>query len=67
MSQIFDYQLRLIPESKHCFSNIEFIRCYTNISWTNRMELTINNSGVTRLIETWEFFSITLDDISSQN
>ncbi|GBC11261.1 uncharacterized protein OCT59_025599 [Rhizophagus irregularis] len=66
--QKFDYQLHLIPEAKHCFSNIEFIRCYTNINDSGlaglieicksvkELELIINkndnNYGVTRLIET---------------
>jgi hypothetical protein len=29
----FDYQIHLIPGAERCFSNIEFLSCYTNIDY----------------------------------
>ncbi|RIA99782.1 hypothetical protein C1645_811153 [Glomus cerebriforme] len=32
LSHLFDYQIHIIPGAKHCFSELEFISCYTNMN-----------------------------------
>ncbi len=65
--QIFNYQIHLIPEAKRCFSEIEFLSCYTRINDNILtglteicksikelrlfVELSNNNYGITKLIK----------------
>ncbi|PKC06272.1 hypothetical protein RhiirA5_419784 [Rhizophagus irregularis] len=67
ISQRFDYQINLIPKSKHCFSEIEFLSCDASINDNilnglsemcksiKELELFIQmdnyNYGITKLIE----------------